>query len=70
MIQVGQVYKTKRGAECKIIKQTPTGAFIGQIEGYKDQRYNEDGKVIGWTFDHFLDIVGSEPEVEKEKPDK
>lgn len=70
MLEVGQKYKTKRGEEIKITKKTPTGVFIGEIEGHKNQRYTEDGKVIGWTFGHFLDIVLDEPEIETEKPNK
>lgn len=64
-LEIGQKYKTKHNNIVSVNKKDNCGNFIGITEGHKEQKYNADGKVKGWTFGHFLDIVLETPEENK-----
>lgn len=64
-IELNKTYTTKRGIAVKIIMKTSWG-FFGtlQDDSKRSVKYNENGKVSGWSLGNMLDIKGSEDEDE------
>ena len=60
-IELNKTYTTKRGIQVKITMKTSFG-FFGTLQDNSKRlvKYNENGRVEGWSLGNMLDIKGSE----------
>lgn len=60
-IELNKTYMTKRNIPVKITMRTSWG-FFGTLQNdlKKSIKYNEEGKVIGWSLGNMLNIKGSD----------